>query len=302
VVARSLPVLGRVLRVTISNETPEAIRFQVEGKLNGEVCAELREAYGRLAGGEKRFLVDLSGLTFIDGAGTMLIGELLREPNELVACSEYAQAILERHATTTRHNASLPGDLLARLRRGDEDAFETLVRQHGGRMLAVARRFLTCEADALDVLQEAFIAAYKSIGDFKGDSSLATWLHRIVVNAALMNLRSKRRRAVEPIDDLLPRFDRQGSWADGSDGAAQLPLQSLEQKQTRAMVRRNIERLPEAYRLVLILRDIEELDTAEVATKLAISENAVKIRLHRGHQALKTLIARDQESCSAKFA
>lgn len=223
----------------------------------------------------------------------MLIGELLREPNELVACSEYARAILERHETTTAGAANYAEDLLARLRTGDEDAFETLVRQYGGRMLAVARRFFDCEADARDVLQEAFLAAFKSIGDFKGNSSLATWLHRIVVNAALMNLRQKKRRPIEPINELLPQFDVQGSWADPDANYLPLPLEVLEQRETRAMVRRKIAQLPEVYRVVLVLRDMRRLDTAKVAATLSISDNAVKIRLHRARQALKTIIERD---------
>jgi RNA polymerase sigma-70 factor, ECF subfamily len=287
-----------MLRITISEESSRAVSFKIEGKLTGDSCLELREAHQQLAGTTRRIQFDLSGVTFIDGAGTMLISELLREPNELVACSEYAQAILEHHETTLRRSATQSDELVTQLRVGDEDAFETLVREFGGRMFAVARRFFPCEADARDVLQEAFIAAFKSISDFRGDCSLATWLHRIVVNAALMNLRYKRRRPVEPINDLLPQFDAQGNWA-GSDAAASaLPHEALEQNETREMVRRNIARLPEAYRIVVILRDVEELDTAEVASRLEISENAVKIRLHRGRQALRTLIERDYSSDS----
>ena len=99
---------------------------------------------------------------------------------------------------------------LGRLRGGDDDAFATLVHQYGGRMLATARRLLRSEEDAKDAVQEAFVSAARAIDGFAGDARLSTWLHRIVMNTALMKLRSRRRRAEEPIDDLRPRFDAEG--------------------------------------------------------------------------------------------
>jgi len=183
--------------------------------------------------------------------------------------------------------------LLAGLRRGDDQAFATLVHQHAGHMLATARRLLRSEDDARDAVQEAFVSAARSIGSFAGGSKLSTWLHRIVVNAALMRLRSQRRRAEEPIDDLLPRFDAEGhhlaapaAWETPSDVL-------LERHETRAAVRRCIDRLPERYRTVLLLRDIEDLDIQETAAHLAVTQNTVKIRLHRARQALRTLLERD---------
>jgi RNA polymerase sigma-70 factor (ECF subfamily) len=183
--------------------------------------------------------------------------------------------------------------LLEGLRRGDDEAFTTLVHQHAGRMLATARRLLRSEDDARDAVQEAFISAARSIDGFAGGSQLSTWLHRIVMNAALMRLRSRRRRAEEPIDDLLPRFDAEGyhaaapvAWETPSD-------ELLERRETRVMVRRCIDRLPERYRTVLLLRDIEELDTQEAADALGVTLNTVKIRLHRARQALRTLLERE---------
>src|SRR5512135_3173100 len=98
------------------------------------------------------------------------------------------------------------GELVARLRAGDGAAFESVVRSHGPRLLAVARRFLRNEQDAQDALQDAFLSAFRSIDGFQGEARLSTWLHRIVVNAALMKLRSRKGRTEEPIDDLLPQF------------------------------------------------------------------------------------------------
>jgi RNA polymerase sigma-70 factor (ECF subfamily) len=180
--------------------------------------------------------------------------------------------------------------LLARAKSGDEAAFETMVRRFGGRMLAVAQRLLQNEEDAEDALQEAFLSAFQSIHRFEGQSQLGTWLHRIVINAALMKLRSRKRRRDRSIEDLLPRFDEDGhrrdvrpSWDAGSETA-------LERQELRAMVRRKIDLLPPAYRTVLVLRDMEELSTDETAAVLGILPGAVKTRLHRARLALRGLL------------
>lgn len=180
--------------------------------------------------------------------------------------------------------------LLERLRAGDEAAFETLVREHSGRLLAVARRYMRNEEAARDAVQEAFLSAFRSIGRFQGTSNISTWLHRIAVNACLMKLRSGRRHAETSIEELLPQFDETGhrmatetDWPESAEAA-------LGRSQTRAAVRAAIEGLPENYRSVLILRDIEELSTAETADVLKVTPTAVKIRLHRARQALRTVL------------
>jgi RNA polymerase sigma-70 factor (ECF subfamily) len=162
-------------------------------------------------------------------------------------------------------------------------------------MLAVARRFLPSDHDARDVLQEAFVAAFRSIGGFAGGAKLSTWLHRIVVNAALMKLRSRRRRREEPIEELLPRFAEDGHHADGVPSWETSTDVLVEREEVRARVRAAIECLPESYRTVLLLRDIEERDTDETAALLGLTPQAVKTRLHRARQALRTLLARDLE-------
>ncbi len=176
------------------------------------------------------------------------------------------------------------------LRAGDEQAFEKLVRAYSGRMLAVARRMLQNESDAEDAVQEAFLSAFRAIDRFQGGSRLSTWLHRIVVNAALMKLRSRQRRPEDPIEELLPKFLEDGhpvrpavEWKESAQTA-------LEREELRAAVRASIDQLPESYRTVLLLRDIEELDTQETARLLELSPNAVKIRLHRARQALRGLL------------
>jgi len=183
--------------------------------------------------------------------------------------------------------------LLAALRAGDDRAYERLVAEQGPRMLAVARRYLRQDEDARDCLQEAFLQAFKALPGFEGHSRLSTWLHRIVVNCALMRLRRGRSRpeeSIEPIESMLPTFLEDGhstiGYTDWSASAESL----CERGEVRDLVRRTIERLPETYRTVLLLRDIDELDTAEVAEMLGVTANAVKIRLHRARQALRELL------------
>ena len=181
-------------------------------------------------------------------------------------------------------------DLVARLQRGEDAAFEALVRAHTGRLLSVARRFLGNEADAEDAVQEAFLRAFKSIHTFEARAQLHTWLHRILVNTALMKLRERRRRPTESIDDLLPVYSANGHQTvasrDWSDAV-------LERKETAGIVRQAIAMLPDQYREVLVLRDIEEKDTAEAAEILGTTSNVVKVRLHRARQALRTLLDRE---------
>ncbi len=190
----------------------------------------------------------------------------------------------------------LPADeaeaaLVADLRAGSDAAYETLVRTTSPRLLSVARRILGSEEEARDAVQEAFISAFRAFDRFEGTARLSTWLHRIVVNKALMRLRTRKRKPEEPIEPLLPAFKDDGhhqsheavEWADGADVA-------LDRAETRAFVREQIDRLPETYRTVLLLRDIEEMTTSETAEMLGITENAVKIRLHRARQALRALL------------
>lgn len=180
--------------------------------------------------------------------------------------------------------------LLEALRAGQEWAFETMVRQFGGRLLAVARRFTQNDEDARDVLQSAYLSAFRALHEFEGACQLSTWLHRIVVNTALMRLRSRRRKPEESIDVLLPAFHEDGHHVEQFSDWGAPADQLLERKQTRATVRACIQQLPEKYREVLMLRDIEELPTQEVAEMLSTTQTAVKVRLHRARQALSTLL------------
>ncbi len=195
--------------------------------------------------------------------------------------------------TTTRVDAPSEAQerqLVADLQRGEERAFEELIRIYGRRLLMVARRFLPDESDANDAFQDALLSAVRSIGTYSGEARLGTWLHRIVVNAALMKLRTRRRHPEQSIETLLPRWQDDGHPAEWPAEWRTTSADEAAATETRALIRKKIMELPEAFRTVLLLRDIEELDTAETARLLEISENAVKTRLHRARLALRTLV------------
>jgi RNA polymerase sigma-70 factor (ECF subfamily) len=167
-------------------------------------------------------------------------------------------------------------ETIARLRAGDEEAYESLFRAHAGSMLAVAREFLGNSDDAADAVQDAFLSAFRGVGAFAGTARLGTWLHQITVNACLMKLRSRRRCRHVPLDDRTPSTHAEED--------------ELTRCETTNQVRKCIARLPSSYRTVLWLRDIEGLDTAAVAGRLGTSEGVVKTRLHRARHALRSLL------------
>lgn len=197
--------------------------------------------------------------------------------------------------TTPETGASAAPDIdepafLDALKRGDDRAFETLVRDRSTALLAVTRRILRNDDEANDALQEAFLSAFKAIDRFDGKSKLSTWLHRIAINAALMKLRKRPRSRERSIEDLLPEYLEDGHPVEPSTGWSQLPSTEAESRETGEIVRNTIDELPETYRTVLMLRDIEGLDTAETAEMLGVKPGAVKVRLHRARQALRALL------------
>ena len=180
--------------------------------------------------------------------------------------------------------------LLARLRAGEDSAYEELVRGETGTLLAVARRLMRNEEDARDAVQQTFFSAFRALPDFDGRCRLKTWLHRIVTNAALSKLRSRGPYREQSIDELLPVFLEDGHHAE-QFGEWSWPADTrLLRDETRAQVRKAIARLPDSYRTVLLLRDIDELSTEEVAETLGVSVDTVKQRLHRARQALIKLL------------
>jgi len=179
--------------------------------------------------------------------------------------------------------------LLAGLRIRDERAFTRFESLYAAQIYGTARRMLRDDADAQDAVQDAFIGAYKSLASFDGRSKLSTWLTRIVINKCLMKLRSRRRSHEVAIETLLPTFKEDGhptQWT----SHWKPDTESDSRNQMAALVRTKIDELPDHYRIVLVLRDIQGLSTEETAQALEDTTNAVKVRLHRARQALRTLL------------
>jgi RNA polymerase sigma-70 factor, ECF subfamily len=178
--------------------------------------------------------------------------------------------------------------LAARAAAGDDSAFETIVQRYQARVFRLACR-LTSETDAPDVLQDAFLQVYRHLSSFRGESQFGTWLYRIATNAALMHRRATARRPAEPLDQYLPRFDGDGKHA---ATPAELQVAShadelLDRQFLADKARAVIARLPDPYREAFVLRDLENLTTADVAHALGIEPATVRQRVHRARLLLR---------------
>lgn len=179
--------------------------------------------------------------------------------------------------------------LVAGARAGDAAAFDALVTRHQDRVYRLARRLLGDASDAQDVLQETFLQVYRKLDTFRGESKFSTWLYRVATNAALMHRRWRERHPAESLEVYLPAFDDSGHHArrDVDYSRAARADEILEQRQLAEAAMAALERLPEIYRSVFVLRDLEELSTAETAELLDIEPAAVRQRLHRARLMLR---------------
>ena len=172
--------------------------------------------------------------------------------------------------------------LAARAATGDDAAFETLVVRYQHRVYRLACR-LANETDAPDIMQDAFLQVYRHIATFRGGAQFSTWLYRIVTNAGLMHRRARARRPAESLDELLPRFDADGRLEDTPDAlrAASRVDELLDRQVLAKKAQAAIEGLPDLYRDAFVLRDLEELSTADVAQVLGVEPATVRQRVHR---------------------
>jgi RNA polymerase sigma-70 factor (ECF subfamily) len=171
---------------------------------------------------------------------------------------------------------------------GDGRAFEQLVERYEGRIYRLACR-LTSETDAPDVLQDTFLQAYRHLDDFRGASRFGTWLYRIATNVCLMRRRAASRRPSESLESFLPRFDENGTHVDTPETLGRMSHldERLDRERLAERARAALDRLPETYREAFVLRDLEELPTAEVAEALGLEPAAVRQRVHRARLMLR---------------
>jgi RNA polymerase sigma-70 factor (ECF subfamily) len=179
--------------------------------------------------------------------------------------------------------------LAARAAAGEEPAFAELVSRYQARVYRLACRLTADEGDAKDVLQETFLAAYRGLPAFRGESRFSSWLYRIATNAALMHRRARARRPTESLEAFLPRFDADGRHAaEPADlAAASRADELLDRKLLAEKARAGLDRLPDIYREAFVLRDLEEMTTPEVAELLGIDPAAVRQRVHRARLLLR---------------
>lgn len=178
--------------------------------------------------------------------------------------------------------------LAAQAAAGDDSAFEEIVRRYQARVFRLACR-LTSDTDAPDVLQETFLQVYRHLRAFRGESQFGTWLYRIASNAALMHRRTRARHPAESLDVFLPRFDADGRHV-ATPGELQVASRAdelLDRQFLAEKARDVIARLPDIYRDAFVLRDLEDLSTADVARILGVEPAAVRQRVHRARLMLR---------------
>jgi len=188
-------------------------------------------------------------------------------------------------------NTSLSEEqLIAQLKKGNFDSFEFIVREYGGYLLIIAKRYLLNETDAEDAVQDTYLHAFSAIATFEGRASLKSWLHRIVINKSLMKIRSNKRRPVELIDDNSSFFDTNGKRIE-TETEITLSLEKLIANDSqREHIKAQIYQLPQMAKNLLLLKDIEGYSTKEIAELLDISLPSVKTGLHRARLLLKKKI------------
>jgi len=183
-------------------------------------------------------------------------------------------------------------ELARRVAAGDQLAFEVLMRKHNRMLYRVARAVLRDDAEAEDALQLAYLHVYQAIGSYRGESRLSTWLTRIVVNESLMRVRKRRRESrVIPLESVSGESDM--VMIENVESPAELPDAAAMRGETRLLIERRIDALPEAFRTVFVLRALEELSVEETASSLDIPEATVRTRFFRARSLLREALARE---------
>jgi RNA polymerase sigma-70 factor (ECF subfamily) len=203
------------------------------------------------------------------------------------------------HASAPADAAAQLSDeiLVERARTKNEAAFEELVNRYEDKLYRLAMRFVRNETDAQEILQDAFLSAWRNLPTFEGRAQFGSWMYRVTVNAALMLLRSRNRHPEVGVDDVEPTalndaVVENGQMMRSNMDWSQRPDDQLQSDELRRHIQAAVDTLPEGLRTVFLLRDVEELSTEDTAELLALSVPAVKTRLHRARLALREAIGR----------
>jgi RNA polymerase sigma factor (sigma-70 family) len=197
--------------------------------------------------------------------------------------------VASNHSLAIDYDALDDVALVGQVQHGDRQAFRHVMRRSNQRLFRVARGVMNDDAEAEDVVQEAYVHAYEKIASFRGDASLLTWLTRIVLNEAYGRLR-KRHHTVD-IDQIdASQADNSRVVAFPSKFGSEDPAASAARDQIRRLVERAIDGLPEPFRIVFVMREIEECTVEETAVSLDLRPETVKTRLHRARRLLRAAL------------
>jgi len=185
------------------------------------------------------------------------------------------------------------GELVKRVAGHDHEAFRVLMRRHNQMLYRAARSILKNEPEAEDAVQEAYLQAYRAMGDFRGDAKVSTWLVRIVVNESITRLHKHARRAEVIRLDGDELQDRHSSENSMNDSPPELPERAALRAETRRLLETKIDQLPDAFRTVFVLRAVEEMSVEETAAVLGIPEATVRTRFFRAKGMLRESLSRD---------
>jgi RNA polymerase sigma-70 factor, ECF subfamily len=185
-------------------------------------------------------------------------------------------------------NRPIPHDdeLVRLILSGERSAFTALMRRYDQLLYRTARSILRNDADAEDALQESYLLAYRALGKFRGQAKLSTWLMRIVVNEAVGRLRKRRRAGVFESDSALQ------TWRDAHLSAPERPDEAFSRADIRRLIEATIDALPAAYRIVFVLRVVQDVSIPEISAVLRIPTATVRSRLSRARRLLRSALKR----------
>jgi RNA polymerase sigma-70 factor (ECF subfamily) len=320
-----------VLKISVTSDSDVSIHFQLEGKLIGPWVEELRQLSNTALLGNKTVTLDLNKLWFTDLEGAGLLRDLHQRQVSQINCSQFItqqllavhQPTIEKEApttmTTTSENALPVEDqtwsrkargakvtktnsgescLIGRVLNGESECFYELVRPYERAIFLAALSLVRNEADAEDIVQEAVLKAFKGLHSFRQEAKFSTWLIQITLNEAKIRLRKDRRHLYESMDEGQCSEDGDYIPKDLADWR-EIPSEALEQKELREALIKAVNSLPERYRTVFVLRDVQKLSIAETVQALGISEASVKTRLSRARLKMRDTLATSFRCLSA---